>query len=855
MFFSRKLVLVVAIFGVALGAGFVVSEVWGATSQVFQTTSGLQEIQFTDAGTDPADIIHLGTASLNLGTAGGADLTIGSAGNVGIGTTVPLGNGGDLTLGNVSALQGILYLYGSTAGKYSQIMTTDGNLHIDSGYGAGGGNGLYLNWYSGGSMQYGGGAGAAKFTVNTSGDSTFVGTVSVATPTATGHATTKSYVDSAVGAVGNHWTLSGSNLYASSTSYNVGIGTTTPAYKLDVSGQIRANITGSNAGLTVSSTGDAEVVLSAGAANNSEITFIKGGVTKWQFLTTGGNDWAIWNHNLLAFSLVVATADHRATFTGPITVSGAGNSSFVGNVGIGDASPLSLLTVGNGDLFQVNSSGVVVAGTWQGGSIATTYTAAKDTTDDSVSGTVDGSEITDNTIEEIDLEATNAPTDNYVLSYDLATGGFTWVVQSVGTGDIEGVTAGNQLTGGGTSGTVSLAVSEGAGSGLDADLLDGVSSASFQRTDASQDISAGVVQTHYNTAGETFNALSANRSITLYQPTAGADAFLTFHIGGDYAGYLGLGGAENDLIWGGWSVGNNRYRIWHQGNDGAASGLDADLLDGNSSAYFAPIASPTFTGNVTMPGSGVWNSSGNVGLGVSPATGARLDIASFLQVRSDNSASALGGPHYIRGLNGASGHLVINANASVANTATLYLNYTGDASGGGPVRIRETLIVNTDGSVNVGTSGTGKLNAGTVDPIYTIGGVRYATYVPGMTGQKEETAGTAKLKNGNYVIDFKNAEKGSDLWLFAKTANLAEEGLDNVTVLLTPSFDGRVWYEKDEAAERIVIRGGRDGEVSYRLTAPRFDHKQLPNVLEDVAVPGTENIEGFNLDKLLNYGK
>lgn len=35
--------------------------------------------------------------------------------------------------------------------------------------------------------------------------------------------------------------------------------------------------------------------------------------------------------------------------------------------------------------------------------------------------------------------------------------------------------------------------------------------------------------------------------------------------------------------------------------DGAGSGLDADLLDGISSAAFAPVASPTFTGTVTVP--------------------------------------------------------------------------------------------------------------------------------------------------------------------------------------------------------------------------------------------------------------
>lgn len=35
--------------------------------------------------------------------------------------------------------------------------------------------------------------------------------------------------------------------------------------------------------------------------------------------------------------------------------------------------------------------------------------------------------------------------------------------------------------------------------------------------------------------------------------------------------------------------------------DGSGSGLDADLLDGNSSAFFAPIASPALTGNPTAP--------------------------------------------------------------------------------------------------------------------------------------------------------------------------------------------------------------------------------------------------------------
>ena len=47
--------------------------------------------------------------------------------------------------------------------------------------------------------------------------------------------------------------------------------------------------------------------------------------------------------------------------------------------------------------------------------------------------------------------------------------------------------------------------------------------------------------------------------------------------------------------------GSTYHSIWHAGNDGAGSGLDADTLDGQQGSYYAPTASPTFTGTVTLP--------------------------------------------------------------------------------------------------------------------------------------------------------------------------------------------------------------------------------------------------------------
>jgi lipopolysaccharide export system protein LptC len=62
-----------------------------------------------------------------------------------------------------------------------------------------------------------------------------------------------------------------------------------------------------------------------------------------------------------------------------------------------------------------------------------------------------------------------------------------------------------------------------------------------------------------------------------------------------------------------------------------------------------------------------------------------------------------------------------------------------------------------------------------------------------------------------------------------------------MALLLTPNFQGNVWYKKEGA--NLIVYGEQEGEVSYRLSAPRIDHKKWGNLSED------QNLAGIDVDK------
>lgn len=148
---------------------------------------------------------------------------------------------------------------------------------------------------------------------------------------------------------------------------------------------------------------------------------------------------------------------------------------------------------------------------------------------------------------------------------------------------LQTTSAGGTLTGTWT-GTVTSA--------NNADTVDSLHAASFLRSDASDEYSgqtSGRVMRFRCVNGRNAGSTSGSLfPLEVYQDSnvANSDAAMAFHIAGRYATYFGLDRQTNDLFTGGWSDGSAKHKIWHAGNDGSGSGLDADTLDGIGSGSF-----------------------------------------------------------------------------------------------------------------------------------------------------------------------------------------------------------------------------------------------------------------------------
>ena len=173
-----------------------------------------------------------------------------------------------------------------------------------------------------------------------------------------------------VAVIGGTAMTTGSLLQLLSTTYNHGNATETGnlvniAFTDATNGTATSTTNGINIAPTINVTTGASGTKTINGAKVSAPTLTA---------CTGGSSCIYTGLNVDTTGTLANTTIYSALFSG-------------GNVGIGDATPASLFTVGTSDAFQINSSGVVSAGTWNGTAITDTYVA--DAITISSSGTVD----------------------------------------------------------------------------------------------------------------------------------------------------------------------------------------------------------------------------------------------------------------------------------------------------------------------------------------------------------------------------------------------------------------------------------------------------------------------------------
>lgn len=234
---------------------------------------------------------------------------------------------------------------------------------------------------------------------------------------------------------------------------------------------------------------------------------------------------------------------------------------------------------------------------------------------------------------------------------------------------------------------------DGSGSGLDADTVDSLHASSFLRSDAADTATGQIV---FNDGNANPIELQRNSQVGIeFNDTSTGSRYL-----GVNSGTLYYGGNLNHGI-------NNK--VWHEGNDGSGSGLDADTVDGLQATAFAtaaqgttadnalPKAGGTMTGDLTIEDSilEVGNKSGDNYLEIQHS---ESDTAGFTSQFNNMSRFS--------NLQGTTNQYVVLADTGTGNSNTLFgVSISSD----GGSNFSKKLNLTGEGDLYIGTAGTSKV--------------------------------------------------------------------------------------------------------------------------------------------------
>ena len=651
----------------------------GVLTVVQQNSAGLGSTDLTlnhyYAGTKYIDFGWYDSSIGNISNDGGTRISINSSnglllnpssGNVGIGTTSPFGR---LNVSRAGINEGAISFDDEANNAHLVLAGTDASVRMQLGtYN----NGSYGAWiqasYDNGGVNYG----VEPLILNPQGGNVGIGTTSPSRKLTIESASTTwdtapsiAFYDNVAVASARNWVVGnvatdyGSFNIASSIAQGgtpttprltinrdgyVGIGTTGPSEKLNVDGNILATGTILGSNLSGTNTGDQVLPTDFVSAAN-------GGTFSGDIFATNLSGTNTGDQDLSGYLL--NTTD---TFTGKLTISSTGDEMLVlqdndstgvsssawisfkdsagtrqGYVGMGSGGNSVLYLEGIGGI-RANNPLAVAGAISATGNITGANLSGTNTGDQDLSGYALTSHLHDNTTLDMHFGRETQNIDTYDPDSFWATsrgtgglgtypGNYYNIYNFAGNGSSEGTQlatyyGGNNKTyirSRNDNGNVWLSWeqvwtsgTDGANSGLDADLLDGQHASAFQPAGsyltttgkaADSDLLDGIDSTSFlrSDADDSFggNLTSASSGwIKFYHPTEtdsndGKIGAGVFDSGLNIVGAQTTAGTGRQVrVWGSLitSTGNS---YWHGGNDGADSGLDADLLDGQHASDFA----------------------------------------------------------------------------------------------------------------------------------------------------------------------------------------------------------------------------------------------------------------------------
>jgi hypothetical protein len=359
----------------------------------------------------------------------------------------------------------------------------------------------------------------------------------------------------------------------------------------------------------------------------------------------------------------------------------------------------------------------------------------------------------------------------------------------------------------------------GNGSGLtsvDADSLGGVAAANYLRSNAN-DTFTGLLTGNRN----------ANEQIRLATQSATGSPYMSFYQAGTRRGYiqyvnggamriyndrtdeyLDINSGANGLTY--TVSGAATYTVWHSGNDGAGSGLDADTLDTLSSGSFLRSdANDSFSG--TLSGAGAINITGNI------TANAFTGDGSALTGISADDADSLGGV-------AASGYLRSNASDTMDAGTNTTLTILSDDGGASTIQLYGN------------SQGTGRVYVG--QSTAYGGGIEYnGDNSPATTGAGADKITLWRRDNGTDSWTARNAynsnnwEFRGEVTAYASDARLKDVSgnIDNA-VEKVKALNGVIYTWNDTAIEK-GLKTEADGKAPEAGLLAQEVQKVLPEVV------------------------